>query len=411
MTRRSFFASSAAAVGSTQLGALGPLGTGDRAVVAIQIEGGWDYLNMVVPADHPEYQQARPNLRIPRSSTLSIQQGWDWYWHPSLAAFRSLFDRGDLAIIENVGYPSPDLSHFESIKKWHAADPTIGAFRTGWLGRYLTQAYTGGSTLPAIDLEPYPSPVFAGARVPAILDANSLSLGFDWNTPEDSAVGRMALEASTLLSEIVTTGLTREVAALTSHAHRFAAALREVGRNYSPRASYPATQMSSSLQLAARYIAAWAPVQLYHIKTGGFDMHSLQALRGSPTRGEFATLLTDVADAVKAFLDDVRAWGRGSEVVVLLYSEFGRRVTENGALGTDHGHGGVAFLAGEPVQGGRYGQTPDLAAIHRPGESYYIPFDWRTTDFRRVYATLLERWFQVASGPVLGGNFSPLGAL
>jgi uncharacterized protein (DUF1501 family) len=404
-------ASGAAAVGSAGLTLPAPAGGGNRVLVVIQVEGGWDYLSMLVPADHPAYQQARPSLRIPRWSTLQVDGSWDWYWHPDLAPFRDLYDRGDLAIIENVGHPGPDLSHFESIKKWHAGDPSATAFRHGWLGRYLSQAYSGPSVLPALDIEPYPSPVFAGARVPAILDADSLRLNFDWNSPEDSAVGRLALEASTALSEIVSTGLTHDVAALTAHAHRFANALRELGRGYGARANYPGTPLSSQLQLAARYISSRAPIHLYHLKTSGFDTHSLQALQSDPVRGQLATLLRDLSAGVKAFLDDVSAWGRGSDVVVVLYSEFGRRVSENGALGTDHGHGNVAFLAGEPVNGGRYGQTPDLNAIHRPGESYYIPFDWRSTDFRSVYATLLERWLQVASGPILGGNFPLLNVL
>jgi len=411
-TRRGFLAGSAAAVGAARLPALAPKpGVGDRALVAIQVEGGWDYLSMLVPADHAAYREARPNLKIPRSATLTVQGGFDWYWHPRLAPFRDLFDRGDLAIVENVGYPSPDLSHFQSIKKWHTADPSAGAFHSGWMGRYLGSAYNGYSPLPALDIEPYVSPVFASYRVPAVLDAGSLSLSFDWNSPEDSAVGRLALETSTAYTELVGTGLLREVAAQQVHAQRFANALREMGRSYSPRASYPSTGLASGLKLAARYLSAGVPIQLFHLKTSGFDTHSLQAVRGDTARGQFADLIGELAAAVKAFLDDVNSWGRGSDVVVMLYSEFGRRVSENGAMGTDHGHGSVMFLGGQPVNGGRYGQTPDLASIHRPNESYYIPFDGRSTDFRRVYATVLERWIQVPSAPILGGTFAPLNAL
>ncbi|MEZ5963835.1 MAG: DUF1501 domain-containing protein [Planctomycetota bacterium] len=411
-TRRGFLAGGAAAVSAARLPASAPAaGVGDRAVVAIQVEGGWDYLSALVPAGHWAYQEARPNLRIPRSAVLDVEAGWDWYWHPSLWPFRDLYNRGDLAIVENVGYPTPDLSHFESIKKWHAGDPTVGAFHSGWMGRYLSTAYTGLSPLPALDIEPYPSPVFAGYRVPAVLDAGTLNLNFDWNSPEDSAVGRLALEAGTAYSEMVETGLVGEVAARAAHAHRFANALRELGRSYAPRASYPNTGLAQELQLAARYLSAGVPIQVFHLKTSGFDTHSLQAQRNDPAQGLFASLIGDLSAAVKAFLDDMSAWGRANDVVVLLYSEFGRRVSENGALGTDHGHGSVMFLAGAPVVGGRYGQTPDLAALHRPNESYYIPFDARSTDFRRVYATILERWFQVASDPILGGSFAPLNAL
>jgi uncharacterized protein (DUF1501 family) len=413
-TRRGFLAGGAAALGTRRLPASPaamPAGGGGRVLVVIQVEGGWDYLSMLVPADHPAYRESRPTLRLPRSVTLPVQSGWDWYWHPALAPFRELFDRGDLAIVENVGHPSPNLSHFESIKKWHAGDPQVGSFREGWLGRYLARVYRGSSPIPAIDVASHRSPVFAGYNVPAFLDAGSLNLNFDWNSSEDSAVARLAIEASTALSEAMATGVTRDAAALTAFAHRFSAVLRETGSGYSPRASYPSTPLAGGLRLAARYVSAAAPIQLYHLKTSGFDLHALQAFRTDPTRGHLADLLADLAAAVKAFLDDVAAWGRGDDVVVLLYSEFGRRVTENGGLGTDHGHGSVAFLAGAPVNGGRYGQTPDLAAIHRPGESYYIPFDGRSTDFRRLYATVLERWFQVDSRLVLGGTFSPLGAL
>lgn len=410
-TRRGFLASGAATAGAAGLGNLAPAGTADRTFVAIQIEGGWDYLSMLIPADHPAYNEARPNLRIPRSSTLQVTGGWDWYWHPSLAPLRDLFDRGDLAIIENIGYPTPDLSHFESIKKWHAGDPTVGALRSGWLGRYLNTGYSIGSPIPALDVEPYPSPVFAGHRVPALIDVGTLSLQFDWNSPEDSAVGRLAIEANSGLTEILSSGLALDISARANQAIRFSGALRQLGATYSPRASYPGTELAGNLRLAARYIGAGAPIQLYHMKTSGFDTHSLQAQRGAPTAGNLANLLSDVAQAVRAFLDDVAAWGRADDVVVLLYSEFGRRVSENGALGTDHGHGGVAFLAGAPVNGGRYGQTPDLTAIHRPFESYYIPYDSRSTDFRSVYATVLERWLQVASAPILGGSFPILGAL
>lgn len=409
-TRREFLAGGAAAAGAFGMPGL-PAGTGDRAFVAIQVEGGWDYLSMLIPADHWAYQQARPNLRIPRWATLPVTSGFDWFWHPSLAAFRALFDRGDLAIIQNIGYPTPDLSHFESIKKWHSGDPTVGSFRSGWLGRYLSQAYLGGSPLPALDVEGYPSPVFAGHRVPAMIDVRSMAFHFDWNSPEDSAMGRLAIEANTAVAELVAQGLARDIGVRANQGIRFAGALQQIGAGYSPRVAYPATELAERLKVAARYISAGAPIQVYHTKTSGFDTHSLQADRGAPQSGQLAQLLLNVAESVRAFLDDMAAWGRGSDVVVYLYSEFGRRVSENGALGTDHGHGGVGFLAGQPVNGGLYGQTPDLAALHRPNESYYIPHDGNTTDFRSVYATVLERWLQVNSAPILGGTFPILGAL
>ncbi len=382
----------------------------DRTLVAIEVAGGWDYLSMLIPTEHPVYQRERPNLKIPRAATLAVDGAWDWRWHPALAPLKAVYDRGDLGIVENVGHPGPDLSHFSSIKKWQAADVSGATFLDGWLGRYLTRTFGPGYG-PGLDIEPYPSPVFAGAMVPALLDVGTLALNFDWSSSEDSAMGRLAIQTNAMVAELLTTGHARAIAARTVQAHRYADYLRTAGASYAPRATYPATELSRDLQLAARLISAAAPIHVMHARTSGFDTHALQADRGDPTRGELATQLGEVAGAVKAFLDDVQAWGRGNNVVVLLYSEFGRRVSENGALGTDHGHGGVAFLAGAPVNGGRYGLTPDLTAIQRPGESFYLPFDARSTDFRRVYATVLERWLQVPSAPILNGTFPLLGAL
>ena len=127
--------------------------------------------------------------------------------------------------------------------------------------------------------------------------------------------------------------------------------------------------------------------------------------------GTLANNLSDVAGSVKAFLDDIKAHGKEKKVVVMLFSEFGRRLGENGSLGTDHGHGGLAFLAGDPVNGGMFGKAPDLTKARTPYNKYYIPFDGLSTDFRSMYATVIERWFGVPSGPILGGSFPLLGAL
>lgn len=414
-SRREFLGGGAAMLtaagtgGRSLFGGTGPAGN-DRTLVAIEIAGGWDYLSMLIPTEHPVYQRERPNLRIPRSATLAVDSTWDWRWHPALAPLKVLFDRGDLAIIENVGHAGPDLSHFSSIKKWQSGDISGAPFMDGWLGRYLTRTFGPGYG-PGLDIEPYPSAVFAGAKVPALLDIGTLALNFDWSSSEDSAVGRLAIETNALVAELLTSGHTQAIAERTVQAHRYAEYLRNLGSSYQPRASYPGTELAGNLQLAAKLVSAAAPIRAMHLRTSGFDTHSLQAEAWDPARGELATRLGDLATAVRAFLDDVRAWGRGANVVVMLYSEFGRRVTENGALGTDHGHGGVAFLAGEPVHGGRYGQTPDLTAIQRPGESFYLPFDARSTDFRRIYATVLENWLQVPSAPILNGTFAPLGAL
>lgn len=384
---------------------------GFRTLVVLEVQGGWDYLNMVVPADHPIYQQVRRYIRIPKAKTLPIQNGMNQFWHPALAAFKELYDRGDLAVIDNVGNPNANLSHFESMNKWHAGDPAVDTVRSGWLGRYIQNYAT--SALPAISIQELPSEAFVGVNVPTFTHTYSFNLGSDWRTGSDHNLEIAAVRAGNSAATQSADARVREIAGFTDYAIRIGDVFRTVGENYQPAVQYPQNALSPHFKLAARYITSRLPVHVYYLATSdGFDTHSGQVNVAAPEIGVMADGLTRVSGTVKAFLDDLAAQGCGQDVVVMLISEFGRRVVENGSIGTDHGECGVAFLAGQPVRGGRYGQFPDLQRIHKPGESYSLPFDFQSTDFRSLYATVLERWLNAPSAPILGGQQFPLlGAL
>ncbi|MEE2886667.1 MAG: DUF1501 domain-containing protein, partial [Planctomycetota bacterium] len=378
----------------------------------VQINGGWDGLNILPEVDHPNYALARPTIGLPKAKVLTLEAGAKHYWHPSMAAFKTLYDNGDLAIIENIGYPNPNLSHFTSEKKWYAGDATVRSAATGWLSHYLTKGYSGSFQIPAIDLEARLNGAFLGSRVPVFRRIADYQFLFDTNY-------YARLDNSTQLETLLSNGAVTRlgdnnvqfVADSTVDAVNDSALLQSVGSSYSPRATYPNGRFAESLQVVSRYITGGLKSQIYYTNTGGFDHHANEAVASAPETGDFANKIEAVSASIKAFLDDVKAYGKEKKVVVMVFSEFGRRFGENGAVGTDHGHGGVAFLAGEPVTGGRYGTPPDLDQATTPYDRYYIPFDTRSTDFRSMYATVIENWFGVNHSTILNGTYPLLGAL
>lgn len=382
-----------------------------KKLVVIQIRGGWDYLNLLIQADHPVYQTARPNIGLPRASTLQIQNGLDYYWHPSLAPLKDLYDRGDLAVINNIGYPNPSLSHFESEKKWYAGNPSVSVLQNGWLARYIQQGYTGTFPLPAIDVENNLNPAFSGARVPVLTNVGQYAFEYDASTAADNLLEASLLRSNALLLRDPNNPDLQHVASGVVDAVESSALLQSVGANYTPAVTYPNNSLATALRLAARYIIHNLPTEAYYTSTGGYDNHANEVVNGAPHTGTLANNLAAFAGALKAFLDDIAAQGHANDVVVMVFSEFSRRLGQNGSLGTDHGHGGVAFLAGAPVNAGVYGNYPDLNAATTPYNNYYIPFNALSTDFRSLYATVLERVLGTSHVPILGGTFPLLGAL
>ena len=393
--------------------AAGNAGPTDSVLVVVQIRGGWDGVQLLPELDHPTYAKARPTIGLQKSKALTLATGASHYWHPAAVGFKALYDRGDLAIIENIGYAKPNLSHFTSMKKWYAADPTKAVVDEGWLGGYLKRGYKGTGTMPAINLEARLNPAFLPERLPVFTNPANFQFRFDPNyySKLDQKVQAEALRANAAALRTGAHPNLLHVAGSTIDAIKDSAVLQTTGASYSPKATYPASRLSNYLRTAARYIVGGLSTKVYYTSHGGFDNHANLVVQGATDTGTFATRLAEVAGPVKAFLDDMKAHGQGKRVVVMLMSEFGRRVGENGSLGTDHGHGGIAFFAGESVKAGRYGQSPDLGKVTTPYNRYYIPFDSRSTDFRRMYWDALK-WLNVADPKtVLGQSFAPLGAV
>ena len=409
----------ATALGPQWLRALGSAATSDRILVVLQIRGGWDFHNILIPADNPIYYAARPAIGIPKTSTLPVQSTASVYWHPALAPFKALLDRGDLAAVQNIGYPNPNLSHFESEKKWYAGDPSASTVTpSGWLSRYLKNGYSGGFQIPAMNLEGRLNDSFLGSRVPVLPAGRTptqtvagFQFAYDGGTPNDNQLQAQLLESNAAFVRSPQDVNLSYVARGIAGAVRDSKLLQTVGSNYRAAVTYPTTSLANTLQTMASFIIGGLQTQIYYTSTGGYDTHANQVVSGAPHTGNMANRLSEVANALKAFLDDIKAQGFGQKVVVMLFSEFSRRFGQNGSLGTDHGHGGVAFVAGEPVNAGLYGKYPDLSKATQPYANYYARFDQDSTDFRSLYATIVERWFGVPSAPVLGGTFPLLGLL
>lgn len=362
----------------------------DRILVLIQLAGGNDGLNTVVPTADDAYYRARPGIAIGRGAALGLNDRVGL--HPSLTGFRKLWDAGRLAIVEGVGYPQPDRSHFRSMDIWHSAAPENLYPETGWIGRSLDQLTlrpqdSREAACVGMDKQPL---ACIGEKVtpPTIqrLDDFRLNRLPSGNRGVDSP---QWISASTGSASGELEFLRRSAVATVASARRL-----ENLADYRPAIEYPSSGLGQKLRLVAQMIAAELPTRIFFVSLEGFDTHAQQ-------QPGHAALLAELSSAVEAFVGDLDEHGLGQRVLVTTFSEFGRRVAENGSLGTDHGAASVLFAVTPDGKGGLYGTAPSLTDLDDGDPKF-------TTDFRRVYATILDRWLEIPSAPVLGGDFAPL---
>lgn len=365
----------------------------DRSIlVLVQLAGGNDGLNTVIPFEDPHYYNLRPTLGIPPDQVLRISGTLGL--HPSCAALQALLQDGKLAIVQNVGYPNPNHSHFRSTEIWETASPSDQFLSTGWIGRYLDNACAGS---PVNDHDPLAVHVntlngvpetFLGDREHPTFGLLASGIG-----RKDSEETRRLLSATggpvaagqdergflqqTLMDSLVTETKVQTVLA-----------------GYRPLTEYPANPFGYSLRSVASLIAAGLPTRVYYVTLTGFDTHYNQA----PTQ---ANLLTTLSTGLAAFQQDLTAHRLDGQVTTMTFSEFGRRPFENESKGTDHGTAAPLFVMGSGVRGGLHGTPPNLDVPKNQDVAF-------STDFRSVYATMLDGWLGCPSGPVLGGTFPSL---
>ena len=379
----------------------------DHILVVIQMGGGNDGLNTVVPYAVDEYYRARPVIGIAKEKILKVNDAIGL--HPNLAKLKALYDNGRMAIIQGVGYPNPDRSHFRSMEIWHTADPQSKAVTYGWLGRYLDNACPGCDAARR-RINPIGGIAMSGYMPAAMKSERGMSIALDnpdsfrWEPLTDDKFDAKKAEATfEKLNHVVTANLDDPQVARLDFLSRVAMnaevssqRIRQVTKKYKGGQTYPGTALGNQLRLVSKMIAGGLGTRVFYVSMSGFDTHANE-------QGPHDRLMTELAEGVDAFYSDLDKQGNAARVITMTCSEFGRRVAQNASTGTDHGTAAPMFVFGTRLKPGLYGSHPSL----EPDKLDHgdLKFD---TDFRSVYATILESWLGAKSAPILGQQFDKL---
>jgi uncharacterized protein (DUF1501 family) len=369
----------------------------NRKIVMVQLSGGNDYLNCIVPFTDPKYVDNRPNVRTELEDILRLDDEYGMI--PSMAPVKDLFDDGKMAIIHGVGYPTPNRSHFRSMDIWHTAEPDkLGD--QGWLGQALREmdpngenvvgAVNFGAGLPR-------ALVSKGAPVASVTDLETYGLLNDVDGTDQRAEAlelfanmyKQAIGSGPVMDFLSRTGL---------DALKGADILRTAPEKYSSDIEYGNNSFAKAMKGAAQVLTADIGTRIVYTQHGSFDVHT----NGVALQ---ASLWTDVAAGINDLYSDLKAQNAAADVLMFVFSEFGRRVRDNGN-GTDHGSGGVAFMIGDSVKGGHYGEYPSLDADKLiEGDLAF------NNDFRGLYAEVLEDWLEIDAKPIVNGTFEKMNFL
>jgi uncharacterized protein (DUF1501 family) len=377
----------------------------DNILVVVEMQGGNDGLNTVIPYADDLYSKFRTSLRQTKNEVVKINDHIGL--NSGMRSFDRLLQRGELAVVQGVGYPNPERSHFESMDVWQSADPSHKA-TTGWIGRSVNELHNATGGIPVMHIGPSRLPLaLQGATGGAISINNQMPYRLELGGGEPAQVkarrklledlAQPAKDDASLANFVYR----REVQTLTT-LDRLQEVLKGTntgqfnsfgpdGRPLGPNA------LPQRLQLIAQLIQKGFGTRVFYVMRDGFDTHSDQAM-------SHRNLLAEVADGVTTFFDTLKQTGHDKRVRLVTFSEFGRRVQENGSKGTDHGAGSCLFVAGPGLKAGAVGEHPSLSDLDSGDLKYH-------TDFRRVYATLLDHWLECDSQAVLGGKFEHLDAL
>jgi uncharacterized protein (DUF1501 family) len=367
----------------------------NRTLVVVQLSGGNDGLNTLVPYTQQNYYSARPTLALSKSDVLQLNGAVAL--HPNMTALQSLYNANHVAIVQGAGYPNPNRSHYESMTIWQTASPDE-TMQTGWLGRYLDNARSVDSSISAVNIDALLSPAVIGQKERAmaieslqsfkIAAAKGQSLSSDETTMKalDAIQCNSCREYNNLVTAMMDAGLDAMTAS---------DIVQQAASNYQTSINYPKNDFSNRLKLAAQIVSSSLKPTIVYLQIGGFDTHASQ-------KNTQATLLKTVSDGIAAFYQDMESKDKVDETLIMTFSEFGRRVKENGSQGTDHGTAEPMFLIGGRVNGGLYGQYPDLSNLDSNGDLIH------TVDFRQVYASVLQDWLGTDPSRVLNSAFEKL---
>ncbi|MDQ2817243.1 MAG: DUF1501 domain-containing protein [Candidatus Eremiobacteraeota bacterium] len=361
-----------------------------RSLVVVNLQGGNDGLNTVVPYGDPEYYRGRPSIAIAAADVLKLDG--DIGLNPRLAALKALYDERRVAILQGVHYPNPNLSHFRSTEIWQTAAPDR-YLTTGWAGRFLDSAASPAKNLfKGVAIGPVLPKMMVADKtdVPALADVRGFRFG---GARQEQARADAILngDGNRYSFDSPYLQLIQDVA---RDARAASSQLPHLVSGYKSAVEYPKTPFAQGLNLISAIVNADLGTKVFYVSLGSFDTHVGQRRRQD-------VLLEQFAGGLKAFYDDLGAHHTDDRVLTMTFSEFGRRVNENADGGTDHGTAAPMFLVGGNAKGGLYGDHPSLSDLN------FGNLKWHT-DFRSVYATVCERWLGVKADAILGGSFPTL---
>jgi len=369
-------------------------GAKDTILVVVQLTGGNDGLNTVIPFKDDEYAKLRPTLKQATAQVKKLND--EVALHPSMDGLAGLLEDNALCVVQGVGYPNPTQSHFRSMDIWQAAS-TAETLTEGWIGRGLRQMQGTGAFHLAGGNESAPLALNgAPVRAPSIASLEDFQLKVAAASGSDKKEQKKIIEGSakpagdqpSLLDFVQRTA---------ANTYASSQRLQEIGKNYQPKSPYPQSPLANRLKLAAQLIDANLGARIFYVSLENFDTHANQAL-------SHAQLLTQLSAAMTAFYKDMAARGYKDRLLMMTFSEFGRRARENGSKGTDHGSAAPMLLVGGKVKAGVVGKHPSLTQLEMGNLKHH-------TDFRQVYAAILDGWLGVSSKEVLGQKFEPVDVL
>ena len=373
-----------------------------RRLVVVYLGGGNDALNTLISYQDGSYYSRRPTIGVPAGQVLQVgtdAAGHPMGLHPRLAALRSIFNEGRLALVQRTGYENSSRSHFEAGDIYGTANPQ-SVTGSGWLGRYLDTLPRPVDALAAWNTTDETPRALKSAvtGVPAIANAST----YNFASPNQGAAAQQERNTAEVMASNLAAG--RPHLALINGANRGAIETLDrvaAARVYTPTVAYPNNGFALALRTVAGAIVRGIGSKVYWVSTGGYDTHAQQ---GAGAGGGYANLMGTLGDGLGAFYTDIRNQGLASDTAVIVFSEFGRRISENGSAGTDHGAAGLMMVLGGSVRGGLYGTAATLSPGHPTLENNSGDVRYET-DFRSVYARLLDSWLGVNSVSILNGDF------
>lgn len=381
----------------------------DRVLVLIQLNGGNDGLNTVIPlSEYSLYKAARSNIAIPEQKVLKLANAEGVGLHPSMEAFYKLCREGRAGIVQAVGYPKPDFSHFRAADIWLTGSGADNVLTTGWAGRYLDSVFPGFPVNYPCSLMPDPLAIQVGAVLSGALQGPVFNMGMAIKNPanfydliEEKTEIDVATRVGEQLDYLKTVSLkTDQYASVVKQA---ALRVKKQSDRYPPTGKNP---LADQLKIVARLIAGGLRTKVYMVNTGSFDTHSAQTDLSDTTAGVHASLLRRVSEAIQVFMEDLDFLQAGDRVMGMTFSEFGRRIKSNASGGTDHGAAAPVFYFGNKVNGKVLGVNPDLPAQAGANDNIAMQHD-----FRSLYTTLLQKWLHMEEAEVqkvLNGRFDLL---